>query len=236
MPEPQAVTAVWVNAPEPRVEEFRRWHNCEHTTDRLEGPGYRCVHRYRRAGGDGRHEFFILFGGDDLSAFDSPYYMRSRNNPTPWTRKCMAFLRDAERSVCALAASFGERPRYDAPYIYTVRVDPSWGPGAEAELAAWYREEHLARMCAVEGVLRGRLFVRDERLSGEETEETKIQSMAAGRLPLLALYEMSTLGPIDTSAWHEAAYGTPRSAAMREKVAKGVRERWWLDFAKWREA
>jgi len=26
------------------------------------------------------------------------------------------------------------------------------------------------------------------------------------------------------------------SAAMREKVARGVRERWWLDFAKWKRA
>lgn len=236
MPEPQAVTAVWVNVPPEHLEEFREWHNCEHSTDRLEGPGYVALHRYMRAGGNGRHNCLNFFEGEGIEAFDSPYYLQSRNNPTPWTRKCMAYLKDTERSVYRLEASFGGRPRYDAPYVYTVRVNPAWGPGAEEELAAWYREEHLERMCAVEGVLRGRLFRRDERLSNEKTVETEIQDMAGGRLPVLAFYEMATLAPIDTDVWFEAAYGTPRSTAMRAKVAEGVRERWWLDFAKWKGA
>ncbi|MBI2178943.1 MAG: hypothetical protein HYU38_11520 [Candidatus Tectomicrobia bacterium] len=236
MPEPQAVTAVWVNVPEAHREEFRRWHNCEHSTDRLEGPGYACLHRYMRAGGDGRHNCLNVFEGENLEAFDSPYYLRSRNNPTPWTRQCMAFLKDTERSVCGLAASMGERPRYDAPFLYTVHVDPPEGPGSEAEAIAWYREEHFGRLFAVGGLLRARLFVRDERLSNEQTVETTIQDMNPGARRLLALYEMAALGPVGGPAWVEASTGTPRSAGMVRRLRRPVRERWWLDFAKWKTA
>ena len=189
-----------------------------------------------RAGGDGRHGFFILFEGEDLAAFDSPYYLHSRNHPTPWTRQCMAFLRYAERSVCRLAASMGGRPRYDAPYLYTVHVDPPEGPGGEAEAIAWYQEEHFGRLFQVGGLLRARLFLRDEKLSSEKTEETQIQSMQAGARRLLAVYEMATLEPVGGPAWLEASAGTPRSAAMVKRLQRPVRERWWLDFAKWKTA
>ena len=37
-----------------------------------------------------------------------------------------------------------------------------------------------------------------------------------------------------TDAWEEAAYGTPRSAAMRPNLGNAVRETWWLDFVKWK--
>ncbi|MBI2132156.1 MAG: hypothetical protein HYT99_04980, partial [Candidatus Tectomicrobia bacterium] len=204
--------------------------------DRLEGPGYACLHRYMGAGGDGRHNCLNVFEGESLEAFDSPYYLRSRNNPTPWTRQCMAFLKDTERSVCRLAASMGERPRYDAPFLYTVHVDPPEGPGGEAEAIAWYREEHFGRLFAVGGLLRARLFVRDERLSNEKTVETAIQDMKPAARRLLALYEMAALDPVGGPAWAEASAGTPRSADMVRRLRRPVRERWWLDFAKWKSA
>lgn len=235
MPEPQAITIIWSNVPKEHEEEIRKWHNLEHTTERLEGPGYIACRRYNRESGEGRHGRLNIFEGESLAAFDSPYYLQSRNSPTPWTRKSMNLIRDGERSVARLVASRGARPRIEPPYLYTVRFDPA--EGAEEEILAWYREEHLPRLCQVEGLLRGRLYRRADGLSNVKTAETKLhpgkEGMLAGGRAFAALYDMTTLGPIGTDAWREAATGTPRSAATVKKLLNPIREGWWLDFVKY---
>ena len=53
MPEPQAITIIWSNVPKEHEEAIRKWHNLEHTTERLEGPGYIACRRYNRGSGGG---------------------------------------------------------------------------------------------------------------------------------------------------------------------------------------
>jgi len=237
MPEAKAITAIWSNVPKEHEEASRKWHNLEHTTERLEGPGYLCCRRYNREGGEGKHGRFNMFEAESLDAFTSAYYLHSRNNPTPWTRASMKLSRDGERSIASLAASHGPRPRIEPPYLYLVRFNPA--PGAEEEIAAWYREEHLPRMCAVGGVLRGRLFRHSEEVTNVETVESKIhgsKGMQPGARAFLALYDLTTPEPVGGDAWKEAATGSPRSAAMIRKLLDPVRETWWLDFVKYSPA
>ena len=42
----QALVAIWLNVAPENCEEFRKWHNCEHSTDRMDGPGFRAGYRY----------------------------------------------------------------------------------------------------------------------------------------------------------------------------------------------
>ena len=42
----QALVAIWLNVAPENCEEFRKWHNCEHSTDRMDGPGFRVGYRY----------------------------------------------------------------------------------------------------------------------------------------------------------------------------------------------
>ncbi|MEE9241508.1 MAG: hypothetical protein V3U53_10020 [bacterium] len=231
LPEARAITAIWSSIPKEREEEIRKWHNLEHTTERLEGPGYIACRRYNREGGEGRHARLTVFEGVDLATFNSPYYLESRNNPTPWTRKSMGFIQDARRGVYELAVSLGERPRVEPPYVYTVRFDPA--EGAEDEIAAWHKEEHFPRLCALESVLRARLFRRAEKISDTKTEETKMQGEQEGQQAFLAFFEMSSPGLIGGDAWKEAAAGTGRSAEMLKKLEGPFREIWWWDFVKY---
>ncbi len=231
LPEAGAITAVWTNVPKEHEDEIRKWHNVEHSTERLEGPGYIACRRYNSEGGDGEHGRLTVFEGVDLATFDSPYYLESRNNPTPWTRKSMGVIRDARRGVYELGVSCGDRPRVEPPFIYTIRFDPA--AGAEEEIIAWYREEHLLRLCALEAVVRARLFRRVEAVSGVKTAETKMQGSQGGQQAFLAFYEMSSLGPVGGEDWKEAASGTPRSAEMRKKLHGPIRESWWWDFVKY---
>ena len=229
--ETRALVAIWLNvAPENR-EEFRKWHNCEHTTERLDGPGFRAARRYGAMEEDARRNFLCVFEGDDLAAFESAYYLESRNNPTPWTRACMAFIRDAERAVFSLQASVGEPHRYDAPWLYAVSPNPE-NEAIKEEMLAWYREEHLARLHEVDGMKRGRVYQLEAAATGGATAEAEIQDTKTSRRSLLALYELEDPRIPATDAWAEAARGTPRSAAMKPKLENAVRESWWLDFAK----
>lgn len=232
LPEAGAITAIWSNVPEEHEEAIRRWHNIEHSTERLEGPGYIALRRYNSEGGDGSHGRLTYFEGVDLETFNSTYYHQSRNNPTPWTRKSMGFIRDARRGVYKLVASCGDRPRVEPPYVFTIRFDPAEGAG-EDEIIGWYEEEHLPRLAALDAVVRARLFRRAEEISDVKTAETKIQGGQEGQQAFLAFYEMSTLDPVGGADWKEAASGTPRSAGMLKKLAAPVRESWWFDFVKY---
>ena len=230
LPEAKAITAIWSNIPKEKEEEIRKWHNLEHTTERLEGPGYIACRRYNSEGGEGHHKRLTVFEGEDLATFDSPYYRESRNNPTPWTQKSMGVIKDARRGVYTLEATSGDRPRVEPPYIYTFRCDPT--EGAEAEVISWYREEHLPRLCALDCVVRARLFRRDA-VSDEKTAETKMQGKQDGQQTLIAIYEMSPLEPIGSAEWKEAATGTSRSAETIGKLVGPIREMWWWDFIKY---
>ncbi len=230
----QALVAIWLNVAPQNHEEFRRWHNCEHSTDRMDGPGFRVSYRYNAMAQDAHHDFLCVFEGDDLAAFESAYYLESRNNPSPWTRKCMAFIRDAERAVLSLQESVGEPHRYDAPYVYAVSVNPAGGEDVKREILDWYREEHLPRLCALKGVTRGRVFQHEAAATGGETAEARIQDTKRSGRTLLAMYDLEDPHIPVSQDWADAAYGTPRSAAMKIRLKEIIRESWWLDFAKWK--
>ena len=110
----QALVAIWLNVASENTEEFRKWHNCEHSTDRMDGPGFRVGYRYNAVDENAHHNILCTFEGDTLEAFTSDYYRESRDNPSPWTRQCMAFINNAERAVYSLQATIGEPHRYDA--------------------------------------------------------------------------------------------------------------------------
>ena len=76
-------------------------------------------------------------------------------------------------------------------------------------------------------------FRKVDALSNPRTEEQIIQGTRTGDLAYMAYIELERLDNLGTEVWHDAAFGTERSAAMREKLIGLKRERWWLDFSKW---
>ena len=120
----------------------------------MDGPGFRVGYRYNAVDAGAHHNILCTFEGDSLAAFESDYYRESRDNPSPWTQECMAFIKNAERAVYSLEVSIGEPHRYDSPYLYMVSPNPE-GEELKEEMLAWYREEHLDRLYEVEGMTRG---------------------------------------------------------------------------------
>lgn len=226
---PQGIVAVWVNVlPEHRAE-FEQFHNCEHMPQRLTCPGFQVGYRYRALGDE--HDYLAIYEGDTPEAFRSEAYLDQLNRPTPWSRRMLPPTHGVQRAIYELAASHGAKPVPDAPYVLIVRLNPPEGPNADPALIGWYREEHLPRLCGVEGVFRGRLFRNVEEISHILTTERKWQKTAVCEQAYLALYEIVSPDLPGSDAWQEAAWGTARSREMRGKLRDLTRERYWLHFA-----
>jgi hypothetical protein len=229
--EPQGLLAIWANIDPDYQREYLQWHNCEHMAERVSIPGFHVGHRYRAMADE--HDYWMIYETDTAEVMQSAPYLHAQNNPTPWTRQSIKHFRDTLRTIYTLVAAVGKRPALDAPYVLVVRNNPPDEPGGAEEEIRWYTEEHLPRLCAVEGVLRGRLYRRHEGISNIVTAERKVHGASICPQEFLALYEMLSPDIPQSEAWREAARGTPWSAKMVAALRDLVRERYWLDFALW---
>jgi hypothetical protein len=229
--EPKGLLAIWANVDADYQLEFLKWHNCEHLEERVTIAGFHVGHRYR-AQGDER-DFFMVYETDTADVMRSEPYLRSQNNPTPWTRESIGHFRDTLRVIYTLVGSEGSRPATDAPYVLLVRSNPPDVPDGAREVIRWYQDEHLPRLCAVEGVLRGRLYRADSDISNIVTAERKVHGASTGEQEFLAVYELRSPDIPESYAWRAAAQGTDWSRRMVASLRDVSRERYWLDFALW---
>jgi hypothetical protein len=237
--------AIWVSAPDATRSEFERWHNVEHTSDRVRLPGYWVGRRWRalpaEVAGDlvAPTNYLAFYEVDTAEVLQQPAYLQQLNEPTEWSRRMLAPTFDVERAIYDLVMSHGEEPGLDAPYLLAVRLNAPEGPDGEAELLDWYREEHLPQLGALAGTVRGRVFRRVDAISDIPTTEKEIQRTRVTGQRFLALYEIEHPAAPTSEAWRDASAGTPRSAAFRERLRDVTRELYWLQFvrhAPWRLA
>ncbi|MCP5157642.1 MAG: hypothetical protein H6983_25940 [Ectothiorhodospiraceae bacterium] len=224
----RGLLAIWANVDPDYQLEFVRWHNCEHVPERVAIPGFQVGRRYRACGPE--RQYLMFYETDDPQVMASAPYLQSQNNPTPWTRRSIAHFRDTLRTIYTLVASEGAAPRFDAPYLLLVRSNPPQQADGEQAVIDWYREEHLPRLVAVDGVHRGRLYRADDAVSGIVTAERKVHGASSGSQAFLAMYELADPDIPTRADWVEAARGTERSAAMVAALRDAERERYWLDF------
>ncbi len=229
--EPQGLLAFWANIDADYQLEYLKWHNCEHMAERVTIPGFHVGHRYRALGDE--RDFFMVYETDTAEVMKSEPYLHSQNNPTPWTRESISHFRESMRVIYSLVASGGRQPATDAPYVFLVRSDPPNKPGGTDEVIRWYREGHLPRLCAVKGVLRGRLYRADREVSDIATAERKVHGASTGDQEFLAMYEMLSPNVPDSDVWKEASRGTEWSKQMIGALRDVSRERYWLDFSMW---
>ncbi len=229
--EPQGLLAIWANVVDDYAVEFLQWHNCEHMAERVTIPGFHVGHRYRAF--DDARDFFMVYETDTPDVMQSDPYLYSQNNPTPWTRQSISHFSDTLRTIYHIVGSVGDRPPLDAPYVLLVRSNPPDQPEGSDEVIRWYGEEHLPRLCAVEGTYRARLYRADTAISGIVTAEREVHGASSGTREFLAMYEMNAPDIPNSDAWGEAARGTDWSARMVAALRDLERERYWLDFAFW---
>ena len=209
--------AFWADIDEDYVDEFREWHNCEHLTERVSIPGFRVGYRY--CGLDGAHMFLMFYEVDSPQVLKSDAYLGALNSPTPWTKKSLGHFRNPVRTIYNLIASEGRHAPTEAPYLHVTRFDLDASDG-EAWLR-WYRDTYLPRLCAEEGVFRGRLYEVDQAISGIKTSEQNVHGAEPSGQHYCAMIEMADRAP-------GVPHGSAEMKDGRTNVVEGV---YWLDFA-----
>lgn len=198
------------------IEEFRRWHNCEHMAERVAIEGFLRGARYR--GLDTPERFLMTYETETAAVLASAPYHAALNDPTPWTSQALTWFRNPARAIYTKTAQAGGPSWRTAPYALTFRFNRD---GDTADLA---RRLGLFELTETGGAQRVSVYAVDADISGIMTSERKIYSGGPGRQEHLIIVER-----MDPFA---AGPALPGADALTAEGASDVFvDRFALDFA-----
>ncbi len=202
------------------VAEFRQWHNCEHVPERVGIPGFRVGRRYRGIGA--APMFFMTYETEDPGVLSGAPYLTRLNDPTPWTRKSVARLRNGVRTIYRLEASAGSPCPTESPYLLTSRFNVA--ADAEDAWRGWCRESYLPGLARLDGLYRARLYAVDEAGSGIETSERDLHGAEPAGQKYCFWIELAAPDLPDDPGFQDLGAG---GLAQCRDTVSGVA---WLDF------
>jgi hypothetical protein len=189
--------------------EFTDWYDNEHVPARLSVPGFSDVRRFQAA--DGEVPSWLATYDLAPGTLASPEYKALAENASAREKSIMSSLGILDRRVYELLSTAGAAwapgaPDPGGPPPALLAVGLSVPPAVEADLAAWYADEHIPMLLAVPGWGRIRRY-----------------RLTEGTAPAyLALHELASLAVFDDPAYR-AAVTTPwrnrivDSATARER-------------------
>ncbi len=182
----RAAVVSWSQVDPSDQHDFLAWHNQEHMPERIALPGFLRGRRYAAVRAERSH--FILYETTDFDALVSPDYLERLNNPTPWTRRCVAMLRDSIRGLCTVRHSRG---RGVGGFLATLRLH-----GAIGDIST------LPALCdlamGLPQVVGAHLVVADAHASGIETAERRGRRL--GTPTAAVLVEGTSAAAVDDAA------------------------------------
>ena len=216
----------WSDIDEDYRVEFQKWHNCEHMAERVSIPGICVGKRYQ--GIAKAPDFFMYYETENSKILASDPYLHSQNNPTPWTKRSLPYLKNLVRGIYNLLACGGEKYPTESPYIHVVRFNIK--SGHEKKIIHWFINEHLKKILAIHGIYRVRLYEMDDEISNISTEERKIHGGGPGQQKFLAIYEIANLDLPESKVWREAIEGSEETQNILKNWENIIKESYWLDF------
>jgi len=175
--------AFWADIDPDYVLRYQRWHNCEHVPERVSIPGFVEGRRYRNI--DDKPRFLMFYDTQSTSVLSSDAYMAALNKPTPWTREALTHFRNPTRDIFSRLAIAGQRGKFTAPYITSLRFDLPEGV-AEQYINRWIHE-----VVKQKNVERVRLYETDSAIANAATSERKVHGGGPGKQRYLVLIEES---------------------------------------------
>ncbi len=135
----KAILAFWADVDASGEADYNDWHTREHMPERCGVPGFLRGRRYVAAAA--APKYFMMYETETLETLASPAYVERLNNPTPWTRKCLALFRNSNRTACRNTLSIG---RGIGGAMATIRLGPR--AGREQALRQWLTSEALPKL------------------------------------------------------------------------------------------
>jgi hypothetical protein len=165
----QGAVAIWHDIAHEGRRDFYAWHGAEHMPERAAIPGFLRGRRYVAI--DGAPEFFNLYETVSRFTVAGVDYQARLNAPTPWTAATVRHFRNVARSLCAVAASFGEG---NGGLIATFRYALS-EPDDEGHRRRM-SDSVLPPLARAAGVAGCHLLVADEAASAIATAESRART------------------------------------------------------------
>ena len=164
----QAILAFWADVEAAGEGDYNDWHTREHMPERCGVPGFLRGRRYIAVAATPK--YFMMYETETLETLAGPAYLERLNNPTPWTRKCLALFRNSNRTACRTTLSIG---RGIGGAMATVRLGPA--PGGEASLRQWLTGEALPKLLERPGISAAHLCEADVATTTVKTAEKSIR-------------------------------------------------------------
>jgi len=155
--------------------EFHDWYDNEHGPARLTVPGFRGVLRYR-ALDEQKPTWLALYELDGPEVIDSPGYRALAGQASERDKGVMAALGTLERRVFEQISEDGSPVGRPAPVILAVSL--SVPAESEADLTAWYTEEHIPMLLQVPGWRRIRRYRLVRGLDGPGPDFLSLHELA----------------------------------------------------------
>jgi hypothetical protein len=163
-----AILAFWADVEASGEADYVDWHNREHMPERCAVPGFLRGRRYLAVAA--APKYFMMYETETLGTLASPAYVERLNNPTPWTRKCLALFRNSNRTACRTTLSIG---RGIGGAVATIRLGPSGR--REQELRQWLTDETLPKLLERPGISAAHLCEADVETTTVKTKEKDIR-------------------------------------------------------------
>ena len=80
-------------------EEFNRWYNEEHLTERLEIPGYVSARRFKLAEGEGVLKYLCIWELEDGSPMQSEEYKAQQQRPSELRDRVHTYIKQRARGL-----------------------------------------------------------------------------------------------------------------------------------------
>jgi hypothetical protein len=133
--------------------EFNDWYDNEHGPARLTVPGISAGYRFRAL--DGQAPPWLAYYEMKPGTLDSPEYKALWASASAREKSIMSSLATLDRRVYELISDSGPA---SGPPAVVLAVALSVPPAMEADLAAWYSDEHIPMLLAVPGWRRVRRY------------------------------------------------------------------------------
>ncbi len=167
----QGVLGVWTGAKPDSDAAFNEWYNREHMNERCDVPGFINGRRYRAVSGTPR--YMALYDLEDIGVLASPDYRKALDNPSPWTRRSMAYFDGIIRSEFVIRHQVGRGYGGAAQSISaTARGLPV------ASFADWLGGAALPAILGRPGIVSARYLETAGTSEATATTESKLRSQA----------------------------------------------------------
>jgi hypothetical protein len=165
----KGAVAIWNDITAEGRAEFYAWHGVEHMPERVGIPGFLRGRRYVAHAGE--PEFFTLYETISPRTVTGPDYLARLNDPTPWTRATISYFRNVARSLCEVAATFGEG---QGGLIATFRyaIDDAHAVDHRKRMT----QAALPALGEARGVAGCHLLITDKAASAIDTAEKKVRN------------------------------------------------------------